>query len=49
MSANINHTKGTITGLTPEEAAARLEQLGPNMERLRARVAPSASALRGGE
>jgi Mg2+-importing ATPase len=30
MSANINQTQGTIAGLTAEEAAARLDQFGPN-------------------
>ena len=30
MSPNTNQILGTITGLTPEEAKARLEQFGPN-------------------
>ena len=30
MSANANQTQGTIAGLTAKEAAARLEQFGPN-------------------
>ena len=30
MSPNSNQTQTTITGLTPQEAAARLDQFGPN-------------------